>query len=152
MRYLFLSLFILILLGGCRAPQPATGSSIIEGIVVDVWASSDCVQRGEMVHLRTTATNHGSKTFSVDLTNRPILDLVVKTSGKTTRWSDGKPLTLELTHLQLKPGESKSIEMNWHAQGSDSLLVYADFAYDDRTGVAPSTLAQVQQCVGPLGP
>jgi len=27
------------------------------------------------------------------------------------RWSDGKPLTRELTHLELKPGELKTIEM-----------------------------------------
>jgi hypothetical protein len=39
-----------------------------------------------------------------------------KGSGEPTaflRWSDGKPLTADLTHLQLKPGESKTIEMSW---------------------------------------
>jgi Intracellular proteinase inhibitor len=116
MRYTFLFLVVAVLLVGCRAPRPTSSSSVIEGIVVDVWASSDCVQAGETVKLRATATNRGVRAFSVELTNRPVFDLVVKTAGKTVRWSDGKPLTPELTRLELKPGASKTIQMDWKAQ------------------------------------
>jgi hypothetical protein len=152
MRYILLIFSILILLGACRVTRPASSSSIIEGIEVEVWASSDCVQPGETVKLRTTATNRGSRTFKVEFADKPVLDLVVKTSGKLTRWSNRKPFTPEMTGLELKPGESKTIEMNWQVQSTDSLLVNADFAYDSRAGVAPSLLVQVQHCVGPLGP
>lgn len=152
MRYFFFFLLTLFAVTGCHTPKPSSHTSGIGDIGVELWASSNCVSRGETVKLRATATNHGSYTFTNRLTNRAVLDIVVKTSGKTARWSDGKSLTPDLTQLVLKPGESKSIEMDWHVQGQDSLLVNADFAYDDRLGVAPSTSVMVEACAGPFGP
>ncbi len=152
MKYASLSLLAMVLLLGCRASKPATSSSVIEGIVVDVWASSDCIQPGETLRLRATATNRGTRAHSVQLSDRPVLDLVVRATDKTTHWSDGKPITPNLTSLELKPGESKTIEMNWLVQCCDSLYVTASFAYDKDAGVVPTTLVQVQHCTGPLGP
>jgi hypothetical protein len=155
MRYAFVSLLILLSLLGCRASKPATSSSVIEGIVVDVWASSDCVHPGETPKLRATATNHDTITFSVELTDRPVFDLVVRTTDKTTRWSDGKPLTPDLTRLELKSGKSKTLEMDGPVQCCDSLMVTAPFIYSPKFADYPATpgvIVNVQHCRGPLGP
>jgi Intracellular proteinase inhibitor len=155
MRYTFPFLLVAILLVGCRAPKPIKSTSSAGNIGVELWASSDCVQPGETVKLRATATDEGAQAFSVELTDRPVFDLVVKTAGKTVHWSDGKPLTPELTRLELKPGASKTIQMDWKVQCCDNLQVTAPFIYsqkfaDDPT--SPYILVQVQYCAGPLGP
>ncbi len=155
MRYAFLSLFALILLLGCRAPKPISDTRPAGKIAVELWASSDCVQPGETVKLRATATNDDTIPFSVELTDRPVFDLVVRTTDKTTRWSDGKPLTPDLTQLELKPGKSKTLEMDWLVQCCDSLMVTAPFIDNPKFADYPTTpgvIVNVQHCPGPLGP
>lgn len=155
MRYAFLFLLMATLLIGCRAPKPISATRPAGEIGVELWASSDCVQPGETVKLRATATNRGAQTFSVELANSPVFDLVVKTAGKTVRWSDGKPLTPELTRLELKPGASKTIQMDWKVQCCDSLDITAPFIDSPKFAdypITPSVLVQVKYCTGPLGP
>lgn len=155
MRYIFFFLLVLLAITGCRTPKPTSDTRPAGNIGVQLWASSDCVQPGETVNLRATATNHGSQVFAIELTDRSVFDLVVKTSGKTTRWSDGKQLTPDLTRLELKPGESKTIEIDWNVQCCDSLLVNAPFIDNAKFADYPSTpsiTVFVQHCSGPFGP
>ncbi len=80
----------------------------------------------------------------------------VRNQGPIVRWSDGKLLTPDLTRLELKPGESKAIEMDWVVkQPSSGYVFYADanFVYSTRVpALAPSVTISVGICPGPLGP
>lgn len=124
-----------------------------------MWASKNCVQPGETVSLRATATNRGNRTQVIEVKDKPVLDIIVdftkSTAKGVTRWSDGKPLTPELTRLELKPGESKSIEMGWNPDQSayGPVGVNALFVDSEKPGgAAPSVLINVRTCPGPLGP
>jgi hypothetical protein len=71
-----------------------------------------------MLIARATVQNYDSIVQVVELTDRPVFDLLMgyRTSegGSTIlRWSDGKVLTPDLTRIVLLPGGSRSIEMRW---------------------------------------
>lgn len=153
MRYiLFFLLPFILLIVGCRTPKPATGSSTIQGIEVEVWANKDCAEPGEMLTLRATATNRSSVTRTMQLNDAPVLALSVQTDSNITRWSESNPLAPDLTHMDLKPGEAKAIQMNWKVACCAAIRVSAEFAYNENFGVSPSTVVFVQKCAGPLGP
>ncbi len=131
---------------GFHIPNPVASSSGVnlggQAVTVDMWANDNLVQPGETVKLRATVTNKTTKIFSVDLKDQPVLDIVTKSGGQVIRWSDGKALTSDLTHLELKPGESKAIEMDYVAKCCDVILAYADFRYGGG-GVSPSVTVVV---------
>ncbi len=132
---LFLS-FLAILLTGCRVPQPTSDSRVVNiggALVVEVWASTDLAQLGQTVKLRATARNETTHPFSVELNEHPVLDLVISDGVATSRWSEGKPLTTELTQLELKPGESKVIELDFTVtRCCNSVGAVAEFIYSSK--------------------
>jgi len=88
----------------------------------------------------------------IDSKDQPVLDIVISLSNSQVRWSDGKPLTRELTRLQLNPGESKTIEMDWVATNDigyhGTAAVFHNPAlrgYD----VKPSVPLNIYYCGGP---
>ncbi len=128
------SLFTLFVLSGCIYGPVSSNRSIgIRGtnIVATVEASTNCANRGDAVTLRASVANQGSKEFNVDTRDRPILNLCIGNyPGYSKCWADGKALTPELTKLQLKPGESKTIEMKWVAEPAGSYGVGVIFVFD----------------------
>lgn len=101
-----------------------------------IWASRNCVPLDTPVHLRATVQNQTSAHQVLQAKDKPVFDLEVTYNGKTYRWSEGKPLTPDLTRLDLNPLGSKTIEMDWAAdhfattyRGSaivDAVLFYPD--------------------------
>ncbi len=132
--YVILILSVLaILLTSCRIPQPVKNTGGIEYMTIEIWASTDLAQIGQTVKFRATLTNTGTATHLVDLGDRPVLDIVVRAGNKITRWSDGKQLIPEMTRLDLKPSESKSIEMDYPVSNCcESLHAAATFVYSER--------------------
>jgi hypothetical protein len=126
---ILLLLVVAISLLGCQhVPKPVTRSGglvIGTGAVrVDVWVSDACPQDGETVTARATVTNGTIEPHVYDSKDQSVLDLIVTTGGTggvTTRWSDGKALTPDLTHLELQPGQSKTIEMDLRVPDSGAL-------------------------------
>ena len=104
----FASLLLIVILTSCFQNQ-ARGSAVGGNIGVDLWANSNCVKPGDIIKLRATATNLGNSVWTVTLKDEPVFDILIGSS----RWSDGKPLTIDVTHVELKPRESKTIEMDW---------------------------------------
>ncbi len=127
-------------------------------MLVEVWASSDCTKPGDNIKIRATVTNKGTRTQVIDLGDRPVLDIVIDHQGQTVRWSDGKPLTTDLTRLELKPGESKTIKMDWVVRQPASGWVFgvsAPFIYSTKFAdypLQPGVLISVSICPGPFGP
>ncbi len=111
MYWRILLLLALGLLVGCGSGS-VSSLSRDRNIFVELWASTGCPGIGHPVQLRATVTNSSNQTEVVQLTDKPILDIAVRVDeGKTARWSDSHPLTPDQTHMELKPGESRSIEM-----------------------------------------
>lgn len=121
-----------------------------------------CASPGDTLTVHATITNNDPHTQVVDLTDQPVLDLVIGYSSGTTtgnrsiRWSDSKPLTPDLTRLELKPGQSKSIEMKVVVPPDVANIgVSARFIDDPRminNPLSPSFLVDVANCPGPFGP
>jgi hypothetical protein len=124
--------------------------------VTEIWASASCVKRGDTLHLRGSLTNTSSETRVFQAKDKPVFDIGVAFGDVKANWSDGRTLTPELTRLELKPGESKTIEMDWVITGTAvSGNAGAIFTY----GVAPRdqvganiSLYVVPACPGPIGP
>ncbi len=106
--------------------------------------------------LRATVTNHTTKTQVIELTDQPVLDIIIRNQGQIVRWSNGKPLTPDLTRLQLKAGESKEIEMEWTVKTPTPSTVFyvdANFVYSTRVpALTPGVTISVSVCPGPFGP
>ena len=158
--YVLIALLVLTasMLGCTRPSKPVSrtsGVNIGGAITLEMWASSDCVQPEERVLLRATVTNETSRQFVVELKDQPVLDIWIGPDSAPLRWSDGKPLTADLTRLELKPGESKIIEMNWMPDPSiqGPILVSARFVYSSQfSPLVPGFNVNVKYCPGPLGP
>lgn len=134
MRWLaMLTICILFLLTGCLygpvSKRAAVGASGGE-ITVESWASTNCAKLGETVNLHTRLTNSSSNTFSVEMNDRPVFDLCIEGFGGYKKcWSDGKPLTPDVTRIELKPGQSKDLEMKWIAEYSSEFGAGGSFYY-----------------------
>jgi len=114
-------LFIVLLLG-CSPGAKSVTAGYSQFIYVELWTNNGCPRVGETVTLRATVTNQSSEPFHAELVDQPVLDLFV--GG--TRWSERKPLSPDLTQLDLKPGESKSIEMQYVVKAGGT-AAYAQF-------------------------
>ncbi len=109
-----------------------------------MWASDNCVQPGDIVVLRATVENRTFKTQIFESKDRPVFDLAVETGGVTSHWSDGKTLAPDLTRLELQPGQSKAIEMDWKASCCDIIGAGAIFYFDtEGPPLAPGVLINV---------
>jgi hypothetical protein len=97
-----------------RPVSYAAGSNLF---ALTVWASDGCPDPDALITLRATVVNQTQQVQVVVLTNQPVLDIVVGNPDRSTiRWSAGRPLTSDLTRLELGPSESKTIEMQWKMQ------------------------------------
>ncbi len=147
-----------LLLGCLSKPVSSTSGVDIGGtLLVEIWASSDCTRPGDKITIRATVTNKGSRTQVIELQDQPVLDIWVGSATSVlARWSDGKALTPELTRLELKPNESRMIEMDWVVAqpASGTVLSFqAPFVYSPRfPPLRPSVLVSVSVCPGPFGP
>ncbi len=163
MRYhlIILSLLVLSFLPSCSRPShPIRATSSVGSFLVEMWASEDCVRPGDTVKLRATVTNTSSNTQRIELRDEPVLDIILDHSKSTRigtrRWSDGKPLTSDLTRLELAPDASKSIEMDWVVDEGKigPVGIAAEFRSASQRGGAVGAPIQVNvsNCSGPLGP
>ncbi len=161
-RDLFLRLGICAILAlmllqlGCQ-PRQASITTGREGMALELWTSNQCPRPGEIVTLRATATNQSARSFLVELRDQPVLDIIIgNPDSSTLRWSANKPLTADLTRLELKPGQSKHIEMQWKVDpGESSMVVSAIFVDDARytaVPIHPLMVLHVSNCPGPFGP
>ena len=126
-----------------HAPVSQTAGS--KDLYVELWVSDRCPTVGETVTVRATVTNEGAHIFTVELKDRPVLDLL----AGTKRWSQ---LNSELTRLELKPGQSKSIEMQYVVEQS-SFGVSARFVPDAQSIEHPiSPYMIIGNCPGFIGP
>jgi Intracellular proteinase inhibitor len=145
-----------LVLSGCYGPLSA--SSVGGDVEVQLWASTSCAQPGDTVHLRATATNRGNRIWTVDTKGEPVFDIITSSDDKPVRWSDGKPLTPALTHLELKPGESKTIEMDISIPKTSppsSIAAKASFissAAFSHYPTSPGVTINVWNCPSALGP
>ena len=105
-------------------------------IIVYLDVSAVCPKPGETLYTRATVKNWGSQTYRVDLTDQPVFDLSIGFRGEpgknVVKWSGNKPLTSDLTHIELKPGESRTIELNWVVENTDFGVVTASFIEGQR--------------------
>ncbi len=142
MRWQVLCALSALMLGllGCGVPRkPVESSAVNSGITAYVWANTGYALPGETVKFRAMVRNNTDRngrprTHVVELKDQPVFDLWVEYQGKVVaRWSDGKPLTRDLTYIELKPGESKTIEMDYVvSQCCDPLSGSAIFIYSER--------------------
>jgi len=81
-----------------------------------------------------------------------VFDLIITDYNGEHRWSDGKDLTPELTLLELQPGQSKTIEMNWVVQPLTSSLsvnaVLIPYSTDSLGPVTARAPVYVSMCPG----
>lgn len=145
-----LALLLVLLLLGCRG-GPISAEDRRGNVFVELWASRSCADYGETVTLRATATNRDSRPLVVELKDQPVLDIIVGYPDQV-RWSTGKPLTSDQTRLELKPGESKTIELQWVATGpSGATAHFIDNARYPENPVDPNFFIYVGNCPGLLG-
>lgn len=135
---------------------PASQKALGEGLVVEIWSSDGCPRIGERITLRATVTNARSSPLRVELKDQPVFDISIfyrtAEGEKTIHWSDGKPLTPDLTQLELKLGQSKSIEMQWVVQPNvGGVGVSAQFIDDPRFEPINPVMV-LGACSGPFGP
>ncbi len=130
-----LSVCVLVVLSTCDVSQAPANSRAAAGYFhVETWTSTICAKPGETVTVRATVINDDTRTQIVQLEDRPVFDMEVRVIDKeikTYRWSQDKPLSSDLTLLDLGPGQSKTIEMQWVVQPQTSVLFsYALFIPD----------------------
>jgi hypothetical protein len=155
-----LILLVSPLLVGClNSPVSTTAGGT--PFTVELWASAKCVRPGDTLIVRATVTNRSAQTRSVEVEDQPVFDLVIGyrtlTGSTSIRWSENKTLD-DLTRLELKPGESKSIEVRWRVvdPAPSTVGVSARFIDDARLAKHPLAPYMViygpSTCPGPFGP
>ncbi len=126
--------------------------AVVNHVHLQMWTSSPCPHLGEKVHLRARVSNDGDTKETFDLEGEPVLDMWVSQADTRIAWSDGKPLTAELTHLELRPGESKTIEMYWTPTMAGFGGATAVLRFGNRPGWNAWTGVPAGGCSGFLGP
>ncbi len=86
--------------------------------MIEIWASTYCAMQGDTLHVRGTLTSNSSETRVFQVKSKPIFDIGVAFGDLRVNWSDGRVLTPDLTRLELKPAESKTLEMDWVVTGT----------------------------------
>jgi len=119
---LFLALLLSSLAVGCGRPHPESHRAQRGDLVLEVWVDRHWVNVGGTVNIRFTVENHGEETQVFELKDQSVMDISVRIPARVqgendivTYWSDTGSITPEQKHLELGPGESKSITMEWAA-------------------------------------
>ncbi len=119
-QHLLILGILTLALFACASPgQPVESTGAREGIAIKLWASTFFVKQGQPIKFRATVTNNTdrnsiARTHIVELKDRPVFDIFVTHEGQViARWSDQQPLTSDLTRVELRPGESKTIEWDY---------------------------------------
>ena len=107
-----------MLLTGCAWPHlgmyaPQSGATELGDLTLVLWASHRSLNVNQPITIRFTAKNDGKQTVVYDRKDKPVIDIYIPGGIPSVRWSDGKLPTPDITRLELKPGESKAIEMTW---------------------------------------
>ena len=128
-----------------------------DGLVVELWASNECPRTGDTVTIRATLINQRAQPLRVDLVDHPVLDIAIGNPDTTNiRWSSGKSLTPEITQLELQPGESKTIEMQYRIDNTTSFVVISALFIADpdsiKDPIQPLSVLHVGSCPGLFGP
>ena len=134
----------LALLAACTYRQPMSDLRPVGDFTVEVWASTNCILPDETVTVRAIVTNVGSQTQIIDLRDQVVFDLIITDQNGEHHWSEGKPLTPDLTRLELKPGQSKTLEMQWVVQPLTSMLVVTAQFIDNPAVPGGPVKAQVE--------
>jgi len=119
MKKLILVLLVLVIgLEGCSWPPlgmyaPQSGATTLDNLLLVLWVSHQSVNVNQPVTARFTVKNEGRTTVVFDRKDKPVIDIYIPGGIPSVRWSDSKPLTSDITRLELKPGESKVIEVTW---------------------------------------
>ncbi len=97
-----------------------TGKRVSDlGIIIS--SERGLVDEGEPVRLRFTVINRGDEKQVIEVEDKPVMDIMVtyEKNGDNVPvyWSDGREVTADMRRLELGPGESKTIEMTWIAEG-----------------------------------
>jgi len=126
---LFLSLLLSLLAVGCGIPHPESHRSQRGDLVLEVWVDRHWVNVGGTVNIRFTVENFGQESKVFELKDQSVMDIRVhfqRLDGTRVYayWCESQPLTSEMRRLELGPGESKSITMQWVApEEADTLTV-----------------------------
>lgn len=112
-RLLWLLIVPLCLTACVGWPSPQSNATVLGDLLLALWTSHRNVNVNQPVTIRFTVTNDGKQTVICDRKDKPVMDIFIPGGIPSVRWSDGKLLTPELTHLELKPGESRALEMIW---------------------------------------
>jgi hypothetical protein len=118
MKKIVLFSVLLVSLTTCTLPPlgwyaPQSGATTLDNLILVLWASHKSLNVNQPIMIRFTVTNEGRETVIYDRRDKPVIDIYIPGGIPKVKWSDGKSLTPELTRLELKPGESKTIEMTW---------------------------------------
>ena len=112
-RLIFLVIVPLFLTACVGWPSPQSNATTLNTLVLILWTSHRNVNVNQPVTIRFTVKNEGKQMAVYDSGSRPVADILIPGGIPKIRWSDGKPLTPDLTRLELKPGESRILEMIW---------------------------------------
>jgi len=119
---LFLTLLLSLLAVACGIPHPKTAQRTTGDLLLEVWVDRHWVNVGGTANIRFTVENFGEETEVFELKNQSVMDIEVRVPARvqgendiTSYWSDTGPITPEHRRLELRPGESKSITMQWVA-------------------------------------
>ncbi|HEX9077153.1 MAG TPA: hypothetical protein VF932_15310 [Anaerolineae bacterium] len=119
---LFTWLILMLTLSGCSWYGPVSAKTSIgfgnAAYMIEIWASTNCVKVGDTLHVRGSLTNDSSGTRVFQVKDEPVFDIGVGFGAVRPSWSDGKALTTALTRLELKPFESRTLELDWVATGT----------------------------------
>jgi len=132
---MFVPILALLLAGCLQRERSVTAGGI--PFELNLWVNNRCPNYGEPVTIRASAINRDSRVHIVEFKDHPILDIYVNYRTRDEiliRWSDGKPSSSDLNHVEIKPGESKSIEMQASIPpGAYNVLVSARLYYEGRS-------------------
>ncbi|MBI4786652.1 MAG: hypothetical protein HY782_06360 [Chloroflexi bacterium] len=124
-RWLLLLLLPLGLSACVGWPSPQSNATGLDDLALILWTSHRNVNVNQPVTIRFTVRNEGKQTVVYDRKDKPVADILIPGGFPKVRWSDGKPLTAELTRLELKPGESRVLEMIWAPGPEYKQQIYA---------------------------
>lgn len=142
-------------------PWPQEKGGFVGDVLVSLSVGYHSIKVGQPLLIRLTAHNAGKELAVFQTTSKPVLDISIGATRPAEdkalpglRWSDGKELTPELTRLELKPGESKTIELTWmpDEQYDRSIVYITGYLWFEKGGVLNRSNPGITITVGWTGP
>jgi hypothetical protein len=142
-------------------PWPQGNAGGVGDVLVSLSVGYHSIKVGQPLQIRLTAHNEGKEMAVFQTTSKPVLDISIGATRPAEdkalpglHWADGKELTLDLTRLELKPGESKAIELTWtpDAQYDRSIVHISGYLWFEKGGVLNRSSPGVTVTVGWTGP